>query len=238
MNKPVFVSREWCEKVDAALGETPEQPPVNVAPSRFYDVRPVALQSDWTQNPAGVWSADAAFIVNDTVDTSFVFPVYAPLALGEEPEQMGAAFAVWRGRWELVAGFAETFNLVASQTFSFGSAVFSLGEPTVSDVVSDVPIQTSNEIVVKSVRVVDDNGDDVAKVSGGIPIVTQISADSDGYLTVTTSRLIINPVTVVGSVNAPITKVSAVTGFDNIVTGRVLTGVASTTRRIVYGPKQ
>ncbi|MBQ9811690.1 MAG: hypothetical protein IJM54_00125 [Thermoguttaceae bacterium] len=68
------------------------------------DVRPARLQSAWTQNEAGVWKASACFIVNDRVDSSFAFDVYAPLATSPPQGVAGVErfFVVWRGRWEAI----------------------------------------------------------------------------------------------------------------------------------------
>lgn len=133
MSEPVFVSKDWVEKVDAELkNDAPPQPVAPPPSSRFYDVRPVSIQSDWTRNDAGVWSADAAFIINDTVDTSFIFPVYAPHLLGEKPKTpRPIMFAVWRGRWEIIPRDKPTLtttttNVVASIS-PMGSDKFLLG---------------------------------------------------------------------------------------------------------------
>lgn len=69
-----------------------------------FDIRPCRLQSAWTQNEAGVWRATACFIVNDRVDTSFVFEVFAPLATSTPQGVVGVErfFVVWRGRWEAI----------------------------------------------------------------------------------------------------------------------------------------
>ena len=99
MSEPVFVSKEWVERVDAELKtDAPPQPVAPPPSSRFYDVRPVVVQSEWTQG-GSLWSAEAAFVVNDAVDASFVFPV---VAYGAKPSVSGACYAVWRGRWELL----------------------------------------------------------------------------------------------------------------------------------------
>ncbi|MBP5623099.1 MAG: hypothetical protein J6X44_13915 [Thermoguttaceae bacterium] len=72
--------------------------------SSCVDVRPARLQSAWTQNDAGAWKATACFIVNDRVDASFVFDVYAPLATTQPQGVAGVDrfFVVWRGRWEAI----------------------------------------------------------------------------------------------------------------------------------------
>jgi hypothetical protein len=137
MSKPVFVSQEWCEKVDAALGDKPEQPPANVAPSRFYDVRPVSIRSEWIQegDSASPWSADAAFIVNDTVDTSFVFPVFA---YGSRPNGSETGFAVWRGRWEFLGArpvqYRSGDGITIANGFIINSGITSMTVSTGSEV--------------------------------------------------------------------------------------------------------
>lgn len=103
----MLVSREWLERVDAALfGTSKANADGKRVASLFYDVRPARLESAWTQNGAGLWTATASFIVNDVADSSFIFRVYAPTAT-EDPGgtvQTTRFFVVWRGRWELVAG--------------------------------------------------------------------------------------------------------------------------------------
>lgn len=103
----MLVSREWLERVDAALfGTSRADADGKRVASLFYDVRPARLESAWAQNGAGLWTATASFIVNDVADSSFVFPVYAPTATQDPGGTVGATrfFVVWRGRWELVAG--------------------------------------------------------------------------------------------------------------------------------------
>ena len=103
----MLVSREWLERVDAALfGTSRADSDGKRVASLFYDVRPARLESAWTQNNVGLWTATASFLVNDVADSSFVFPVYAPTAT-EDPGgevQTTRFFVIWRGRWELVAG--------------------------------------------------------------------------------------------------------------------------------------
>lgn len=103
----MLVSREWLERVDAALfGTSRSDADGKRVASLFYDVRPARLESAWTQNAAGLWTATAAFIVNDAADSSFVFPVVAPTATDDPGGDVGTTrfFVVWRGRWELIAG--------------------------------------------------------------------------------------------------------------------------------------
>lgn len=133
MSEPVFVEKSWVDKVDAAIeNDAPPQPVAPPPSSRFYDVRPIDIRSGWTQNDAGVWSANAAFIVNDSIDTSFIFPVYAPLSLGESPGTFVSTkmFAIWRGRWEVLPQKKPTLDVTTEQVVksipSFGSDRFLL----------------------------------------------------------------------------------------------------------------
>lgn len=107
MNDGLLVSRDWLERVDAALFGNNQNPPPNPPlTSLFYDVRPVELQTAWSQNAAGVWTATAAFVVNDSTDSSFVFPVFAPASTSDPGGDAGTTrfFVVWRGRWEMLGG--------------------------------------------------------------------------------------------------------------------------------------
>lgn len=190
MSKPVFVSQEWCEKVDAALGDKPDQPPTNVAPSRFYDVRPISIRSEWIQegDSASPWSADAAFIVNDTVDTSFVFPVFA---YGYKPNVSGTGYAVWRGRWEFLG--APNIRLRINK----GMFLEDLGSPsTVSvptnfttetaDVVAG-PLAASSKTVITNVSL----GVNLSGSSAAIPYVDSVKLEN-GVLQVTTKYLFLS----------------------------------------------
>lgn len=107
MNDGMLVSRRWLEKVDAHVNKTKAEPKqARGTASLFYDIRPARLQTAWTQNAAGLWRATARFIVNDAVDNSFTFPVYAPTATSSPGGTAGTTrfFVIWRGRWEMVAG--------------------------------------------------------------------------------------------------------------------------------------
>ena len=111
MTDGMLVSRDWLERVDAALFGNNQNPPPNPPlTSLFYDVRPVELKSAWSQNAAGVWTATAAFIVNDQTDSSFVFPVFAPASTSDPGGTAGSTrfFVVWRGRWEMLGGVKTT----------------------------------------------------------------------------------------------------------------------------------
>lgn len=106
MNDGMLVSRDWLERVDTALFGNNQNPPPNPPlTSLFYDVRPVELQSAWSQNAAGVWTATAAFVVNDATDSSFVFPVFAPASTSDPGGEAGTTrfFVIWRGRWEMLS---------------------------------------------------------------------------------------------------------------------------------------
>ncbi len=71
-----------------------------------FDLRPARLQTAWRRNDSNVWTATACFIVNDRVDESFTFDVYAPLATSEPQgvPRVERFFVVWRGRWESTLG--------------------------------------------------------------------------------------------------------------------------------------
>lgn len=141
MGIPMMVDSDWLAAVDAFVRANAEgvPAPANAADSRFYDVRPISIQSGWTSNGAGVWSAEAAFIVNDAVDASFVFPVYAPLSLGEKPSlPTTKMFAVWRGRWEIIPPKKPTLDTTTTQVVAsipaFGSDRFLLSAGVVDSV--------------------------------------------------------------------------------------------------------
>lgn len=147
----MLVSREWLERVDAALfGTSRADSDGKRVASLFYDVRPAVLASAWSQNGAGLWTATASFIVNDAADSSFVFPVYAPTATQDPGGTAGTTrfFVVWRGRWELVAGAGgtmtkaqirsiaglstTTINFVESVTVENGALVISTNSATLA----------------------------------------------------------------------------------------------------------
>lgn len=134
-DKAVLVRESWARRVTSAI-QTQEADALNAsaagkptfAESRFYDIRPARLQSNWTQNSAGVYQATAAFIVSDAgaVDTSFIFPVYnipgaaAPTGTAGETR----FFVIWRGRWEAVpmpeAGATAVVQLASNWTLTNG----------------------------------------------------------------------------------------------------------------------
>ncbi len=110
-----LVSGDWLTAADQTLNRVrsqgPAAPPQRVVSSRFYDIRPAKIVGDWTSVSSGVWKADARFIVNETVDESFVFPAFQ--FANEKPdapdaENAGVVYVVWRGRWEALAA---PFNL-------------------------------------------------------------------------------------------------------------------------------
>ena len=112
-NDGVLVSRKWLERVNYKLfGNKDIDDNGQATGGVFYDVRPARLQTAWTQSN-GVWTATACFIVNDTADTSFTFPVYAPTAT-EDPggtAQTTRFFVVWRERWEMIAAAGKKYSL-------------------------------------------------------------------------------------------------------------------------------
>lgn len=112
MGTPVLVDSDWLEAVDAYIRSRTDAPlpaPTDGG-SRFYDVRPVQIDGEWsssTVDGATIWRASAHFIINDVVDKSVKIDVYAPLATdaAASPTASGArVFVVWRGRWELLTG--------------------------------------------------------------------------------------------------------------------------------------
>ena len=106
MSEGFLVSKEWLQRVEAALfsGHESTKDGKRIV-TLFYAIRPARLETAWSQNAAGVWVATASFVVNDVADASFVFPVYAPTATSNPggTAQTTRFFVVWRGRWELLA---------------------------------------------------------------------------------------------------------------------------------------
>lgn len=109
-DRAVLVKESWARRVtdatklteqaEAKAGET-GKPQYSL--SRFYDMRPVMLKSNWAQNSAGVYTATAAFVVSDAgdVDSSFLFPVYTiPGFTPSGTVDETIFYVVWRGRWE------------------------------------------------------------------------------------------------------------------------------------------
>ena len=228
MTEPVFVSKEWVERVDAELKtDAPPQPVASPPLSRFYDVRPVSIRSDWIQrgDSASPWSADAAFIVNDAVDTSFVFPVFA---YGYKPNVSGTGYAVWRGRWEFLG--APNIRLRINN----GMFLEDLGSPStvsvptkISTKTSDVvagPLPASQKTVVTNVHL----GWNYSGSSSAIPYVDSVELE-DGVLKVSTKYLFLSvqsgqfyeldslPSVVEAVTNVRVTHTSSVvTGYPNI----------------------
>lgn len=101
----MLVSRDYMTRLDERVFRSQPQPDVIAPPSRFYDIRPAVITSDWIQNASGIWYAEGRFITQDgIVDDSFVFPIWAPTA-NDEPETTAnetRVFVVWRGRWEMI----------------------------------------------------------------------------------------------------------------------------------------
>ena len=107
MNEGYLVSGDWLKRVDEAIANSSKirLDDGKREPSIFYTIRPARLESAWSQNAAGLWTATASFVVNNVADTSFIFSVVAPTA-GANPggtAQTTRFFVVWRGRWELLA---------------------------------------------------------------------------------------------------------------------------------------
>lgn len=74
------------------------------SPQDTEDIRLARLQSAWTQNAAGIFTAQACFIVNDVPDTSFLFNVWAPVSTENPGGTAGTTrfYIIWKGRWELL----------------------------------------------------------------------------------------------------------------------------------------
>lgn len=228
MSEPVFVSKDWVEKVDAELkNDAPSQPVAPSPSSRFYDVRPVSIRSDWIQkgDSASPWSADAAFIVNDTVDTSFVFPVFA---YGYKPNVSGTGYAVWRGRWE----FLGAPNIRARITK--GMFLEDLGTPSTVSIPTKIATETSDVVagpLPASLKTVVTNvslGWNYSGSSSAIPYVDSVKLE-DGVLKVSTKYLFLSvqtgqfyaldmlPGVVDAITDARFTQTSSVvTGYPNI----------------------
>lgn len=132
-NKAFRVSEEWLEKVDKVVDKPKEvvADPHALA-SRFYDVRPaVQTSSTWTK-VGETWQASFAFLVNDVVDNSFIFPAFAVTSSTQPTTGEGTrVFVVWRGRWEVVGGGSGgksgtpwTLAYVSNVSISSGRLVF------------------------------------------------------------------------------------------------------------------
>lgn len=239
MGIPMMVDSDWLAAVDAFVRANAEgvPAPANAADSRFYDVRPVSIRSGWIQkgDSASPWSADAAFIVNDTVDTSFVFPVFA---YGYKPNVSGTGYAVWRGRWEFLG--APNIRLRITK----GVFLEDLGSPsTVSvptklatetaDVVA-APLAASSKTVVTNVSL----NSIISGSSSAIPYVDSVELEN-GALKVTTKYLFLSvqsgqfyaldslPNVVEAVTDARATQTSSVvTGYPNIETSNAVSDVS------------
>ena len=90
------------------------------SPQDSEDIRLALLQSAWTQNTAGIFTAQACFIVNDVPDTSFLFTVWAPVSTEDPGGTSGATrfYVVWKGRWEMVGGGGELSATVANNVLT------------------------------------------------------------------------------------------------------------------------
>ena len=148
MNKPVFVSREWCEKVDATLGDKPAQPPANVAPSRFYDVRPAVLRTGWTWSDDELcWSCNMSFLVNGQPATAR-YTVYAPTFPQAQTPPVNnysdnpRVFVVWRGRWEVVATPPAQYSAGNGINITSNNTIENTGVLNVNGVASSVVLDT------------------------------------------------------------------------------------------------
>ena len=105
MGIPMMVDSDWLAAVDAFVRANAEgvPAPANAADSRFYDVRPIYVRTSWTWNDdEKFWKAKMNFVARDA-PTNSVYDVYAPtFSSADAPTVSGRAFAVWRGRWELL----------------------------------------------------------------------------------------------------------------------------------------
>lgn len=69
------------------------------------DIRLARALTAWERTATGIWRTTACFVVNDKLDRSFQFPVYAPLAATEPPDDPNVKrfYVIWRGRWEVMS---------------------------------------------------------------------------------------------------------------------------------------
>lgn len=220
MTRPVRLTKTFAERVAKKLNAPEPIPSQRVAASRFYDVRPARIVGEWLRNDAGVWTAKANFIVGDAVDASFEFDVAAPLAFESETAPTAAdatAFVVWRGRWELLTAPLNLATTRVTSSFSAtpNSYVTSLGDPETVDVVADFEYLLDSVNVVTAVGLYDENGEQVY-ATGKIPIVTEISANEEGYLTVTTAYLGVTKQGIRAVDSLKTTKVAVLSGYPNV----------------------
>lgn len=105
MGVPMMVDSDWLAAVDAFVRANAEglPAPTNAADSRFYDVRPIYVRTAWTwDDDDKFWKAKMNFVARDA-PTNSVYDVCAPtFSSSDKPTASGRAFAVWRGRWELL----------------------------------------------------------------------------------------------------------------------------------------
>lgn len=175
----MLVNETWLQKVQNAVFSSDGTTKTLGAASLFYDIRPAVLASDWLQNAAGLYAATANFLVNDAVDSSFTFPVYAPTATSAPGGAAGSTrfFVVWRGRWEMMGGENPKLDVKNTEVVSAVS-VKTRVMPTY-DMSALLPYSPSGKVVL---TVKDDAGAD------GVPVVTAIEC-ANGALVVTTQYL-------------------------------------------------
>lgn len=152
------VAESWLRKIEDAASTSPESGGRRGSGSAlFYDIRPARLQTAWTQNAAGLWTATARFIVNDAVDDSFTFPVCAPTATSSPggTAESTRFFVVWRGRWELLSsasggggGSSYTLETVSQSVLASGTYQTCLTGITVSG--NTLAYTTANAILSPS----------------------------------------------------------------------------------------
>lgn len=224
MSEPVFVEKSWVEDVNAALrNDAPQPEPAPPPSSRFYDVRPVSIRSAWTQSgdSASPWSADAAFIVNGTVDTSFIFKVYA---YGYKPNYSSVGYAVWRGRWEFLGGPNIRLSVDKAMVLEDLGAPTTVSVPTrTSTTTAEAvggPLDASRKAVVTNVSL----SSLLTGSTATIPYIDSVELD-DGVLKTTTKYLFLSVQT--GQFYALDTlpgAVDAITGIRAVETTSVVTG--------------
>ena len=221
MGTPMLVDSDWLDRADAALnalgfgtGATGASTPASPGTaSRFYDVRPARIVGEWSRNNAGLWTAQANFIVGDAIDAAFEFDVAAPLALESETAPTAAnatAFVVWRGRWELLTAPLGTLKITNA------SPIATLTPLEFTDVVPAGATTTYDDVA--NVRAVVES----TAENGGIPFVSNIEC-VDGKLVVTTrylnivvdtnQRVVVDPTASTSVVSGgvfPVTRVSVV----------------------------
>ncbi len=104
----MLVSKRWLEYADDKLNKSDAPTPTktNAPSSRFYDVRPCKLTSGWTSEN-GVGVATANLIINSQESDVSIKIYDATGDAAEKGVDSGAfCYAVYRGRWEVLASFA------------------------------------------------------------------------------------------------------------------------------------